>query len=70
MKHNLGKCEVMHFGKKNIGMDYFLNGEKFQKAEVQRVLGVLVRASRKVNLQVESVVRKGNRMLSFISRGL
>ena len=57
------KCEVMHFAKKNKGLDYFLNEEKIQKAEVQRYLGDLVQTSLKVNLQVESVVRKANTML-------
>ncbi|XP_059499605.1 uncharacterized protein LOC132207732 [Stegostoma tigrinum] len=70
MKFNVNKCEVLHFGKKNTGMDCFLNGEKGRKAEVQRDLGVLVQDSLKVNLQVESVIKKANVMLSFISRGL
>eukprot|EP00061_Rhincodon_typus_P004523 g22800.t1 len=47
-------------------MDYFLNGEKIQKSEVQRDLGVLVQNS----LKVESVVRKANTMSAFISTGL
>ena len=70
MKFNVGKCEVLHFGKKNRGMDYFLNGDKIHNAKVQRDLGVLVQDSLKVNLQVESVIKKANVMLSFISRGL
>eukprot|EP00061_Rhincodon_typus_P005232 g24496.t1 len=42
LEYNVGKCEVMYFGKRNRGMDYFLNGEKVQKSEVQRDLGFLV----------------------------
>eukprot|EP00061_Rhincodon_typus_P003220 g19567.t1 len=42
MVYNVGKCEVMHFGKKNSSVDYFLNEEKIQKSKVQRDLGVLV----------------------------
>eukprot|EP00061_Rhincodon_typus_P005455 g24986.t1 len=41
MELNMGKCKVMHIGK-NTGMDYFLNGGKIQKSQVQRDLGVLV----------------------------
>eukprot|EP00061_Rhincodon_typus_P005112 g24214.t1 len=41
MEYNVGKCEIMHFGQKNRGIDYFLNGEKIQKSEVQRDLGIL-----------------------------
>ena len=42
MEYNVGKCEVVHFGRKNRGADYFLNGEKLQKSETQRDLGILV----------------------------
>eukprot|EP00061_Rhincodon_typus_P006835 g27881.t1 len=47
MVYNVGKCEVMHFDKKNKSMDYFLNGEKIQKSYVQRDLGILVQDSLK-----------------------
>eukprot|EP00061_Rhincodon_typus_P009683 g33357.t1 len=47
MEYNVGKCAVMHFGKKNKCMDYFLNGEKIQKSEVLSNLGVLVQDSLK-----------------------
>eukprot|EP00061_Rhincodon_typus_P001839 g15927.t1 len=47
MEYNVGKCGVMHFCKKNRGMDDFLNGEKIQKSEVQRDMGVLVQNSLK-----------------------
>eukprot|EP00061_Rhincodon_typus_P002071 g16539.t1 len=47
MEYNVEKCEVMHFGKKNRGMDNFLNGEKIQKSEGQKDLGVLVQDSLK-----------------------
>ncbi|XP_072107366.1 uncharacterized protein [Mobula birostris] len=70
MKYNVGKCMVMHFGRKNKRADYYLNGERIQSSEMQRDLGVLVQDSLKVNLQVESVVKKANVMLAFISRGI
>eukprot|EP00061_Rhincodon_typus_P000919 g13192.t1 len=69
MEYNVGKCEVVHFGQKNRSMDYFLNEEKIQKSEVQRDLGVPVQYSLKVNVQVETVVRKANATLAFILRG-
>ena len=52
MEYNMGKCEVMHFGQKNRGIDYFLNGESLRKSQVQRDLGVLVQDSLEVNMQV------------------
>jgi len=70
MEYNVGKCEVVHFGRKNRDEDYFLNGEKLQKSETQRDLGILVQDSPKVNMQVQLAVRKVNSMLAFISRRL
>jgi len=45
MEYNVGKCEVVHFGRKNRSADYFINGEKLQKSETQRDLGILVQDS-------------------------
>ena len=45
MKYNVGKCEVMDFGRENRGINYFPNEEKIQKSEVQRDLGVPVQDS-------------------------
>lgn len=55
--------------RRNKGTEYFLNGKRIHKSEVQRELGVLVQDSQRVNLQVESVVRKANAVLAFILRG-
>ena len=70
MEYSVEKCEVMHFGKRNGGIDYFLNGKILRKSETQRDLGVIVQDSLKVNMQVQSAVRKANAMLAFMSRGL
>ena len=64
------KCDVMSFGRRNGGIDYFLNGEMFRKSEAQRDLGVLVQGSLKFNMQVQSAIRKANAVLAFMSRGL
>ena len=64
------KCEVMYFGRRNGGIDYFLNGKMLRKSETQRDLGAIVQDSLKVNVQVQSAVRKANAMLAFMSRGL
>ena len=63
------KCKVLHFGKRNGGIDYFLNGKMLRKSETQRDLGVLVQDSLKVNVQVQPAVWKINSMLAFMSRG-
>ena len=70
MEYNVEKCEVMHFGRRNGGIKYFLNGKMLRKSETQRDLGVIVQNSLKVNMQVQSAVRKANAMLAFMSRGL
>ena len=83
MEYNVEKCEVIHFGRRNGDRDYFLhekmrNGDRdyflhekmLRKSETQRDLGVIVQNSLKVNVQVQSTVRKANAMLAFMSRGL
>ena len=70
MKYNVEMCEVMHFGRRNGGIDYYLNGETLRKSEAQRDLGIIVQDSLKVNVQVQLAVRKANAMLAFMSRGL
>ena len=57
MQYNIDKCEVIHFGSKNKGADYYLNGVRLGKMEVQRDLGVLVHHSLKVGVQVQQAVR-------------
>ena len=46
MQYNIDKCEVIHFGGKNKGADYYLNGVRLGKGEVQRDLGVLTESWR------------------------
>uniref|UniRef100_A0A4W3HMU2 Reverse transcriptase domain-containing protein n=1 Tax=Callorhinchus milii TaxID=7868 RepID=A0A4W3HMU2_CALMI len=53
MKYNVGKCEVIHRGRKNSRAGYFLEGERLECVSVQRDLGVLVHQSQKVSLQVQ-----------------
>ena len=60
----------MHFGRRIGGIDYFLNGKMLRKSETQRDLGIVVQDSLKVNVQVQSAVRKANAMLAFMLRGL
>ena len=67
MEYNVGKCEVIHFGRNNSKMDYYLNGKKLQHAAVQRDLGILVQ---KGGLQGQQVIKKANGILSFIARGM
>ncbi|XP_069780277.1 follitropin subunit beta-like [Narcine bancroftii] len=68
MKGNAGKCEVIHFGNKNGGSEYYVNGKQLQHADVQKDLGVFVHGSQKVALQLQQAIKKTNEMLPFIAR--
>ena len=69
MQYNVDKCEVIHFGGKNRKTDYYLNGGRLGKGEMQRDLGVMVHQSLKVGMQVQQAVKKANGMLAFIAKG-
>ncbi|XP_059843112.1 uncharacterized protein LOC132403641 isoform X1 [Hypanus sabinus] len=69
MQFNVDKCEVIHFGCKNRKTDYYLNGGRLGKGEVQRDLGVIVHQSLEVGMQVQQAVKKANGMLAFIAKG-
>ena len=69
MQYNVDKCEVIHFGGKNRKVDYYLNGGRLGKGEMQRDLGVMVHQSLKVGMQVQQAVKKANGMLAFIAKG-
>ncbi|XP_055492473.1 uncharacterized protein LOC129697841 [Leucoraja erinacea] len=69
MQYNVDKCEVIHFGSKNRKVDYYLNGGRLVKGEMQRDLGVMVHQSLKVGMQVQQAVKKANGMLAFIAKG-
>ena len=66
MEYNVEKCEIMHFGRRNGDIDYFLYGKMLRKSETQRDLAVLVQDSLKVNVQVQSA----HAMPAFMSRWL
>ena len=66
----MDKCEVMHFGRKNVMATYYLNGARLQGALVQRDLGVLVHESQKTSMPVKQIIKKANGMLAFIAKGI
>ncbi|XP_059805558.1 uncharacterized protein LOC132380631 [Hypanus sabinus] len=69
MEFNLEKCEVVHFGRTNSKAEYKVNGRILGSVEEQRDLGVHVHRSLKVASQVDRVVKKVYRVLTFISQG-
>ena len=53
MEFNPDKCEVMHFGRNNVGRSYTINGRAVKIIETQRDLDGQVHKSLKSASQVE-----------------
>eukprot|EP00061_Rhincodon_typus_P010993 g35678.t1 len=66
MEYTIAKCVVIHFGRNNSKMDYYLNGEKLQLAAVQRDLGVIVHETQKVGLQVRQPSEEEEALLCLL----
>ena len=70
MEFNPDKCEVIHFGRTNLNVDYRVKGRVLKNVEEQRDLGVHIHRSLKVATQVDRAVKKAYGVLAFINRGL
>ena len=68
MMFNVQKCKVMHFGSKNPGSNYVMNGLSLEKVHIERDLGVLISDDLKVSGQCCQAYLKANRMLGLIKR--
>ena len=69
MEFNLGKCEVMRFGRSNQGRTYSVNGRILGRVIEQKDLGVQVHTSLKVESQMDRMV-KAFGVLGFISQNI
>jgi len=70
MEFNAEKCEVIHFGRRNLTRKYSVNGRTPGSCVEQRDLGVFVHRSLKGEGQVSRGVKKANGTLTFINRGI
>ena len=68
MEFNTKKCKVMHIGRNNLLVDYYMRGEVLEVIEEERDLGVLVSSSLKVESQCVKASKVANRMLGLIKR--
>ena len=68
MKFNSSKCHVVHFGKKNYGHYYHLNGSLLSPAEKEKDLGVIVGKDLKAEWNIAHSVAKANKILGMIRR--
>eukprot|EP00061_Rhincodon_typus_P000805 g12800.t1 len=69
MEFNIGKCEVLHFGKSNQGRSFMVKAKTLRSVVEQRDLGIQVHGSLKEESQVDRAVKKAFGTLAFISQG-
>src|SRR5215469_6674262 len=68
MNFNADKCKIIHFGSKNEGHNYFIEGSILQAANEEKDLGVTVDNTLKFSKQCAEAVKKANKMLGYIAR--
>uniref|UniRef100_A0A8C3FA90 Reverse transcriptase domain-containing protein n=1 Tax=Chrysemys picta bellii TaxID=8478 RepID=A0A8C3FA90_CHRPI len=70
MKCNVDKCKVMHIGKNNPNYTYNMMGANLATTSQEKDLGVIVDSSLKTSTQCAEAVKKANRMLGIIKKGI
>ena len=69
---NVGKCKVMHIGKKNPKTEYYMkieeNLQTLEKCEEEKDLGITFDANLKFDIHISNIVKKANQMLGLIRR--
>ena len=68
MSFNVAKCKIVHAGRNNPKIDYFMKGEKIVEANEEKDLGVWVEASMKPGKQCATAAKSANFALSQIQR--
>ena len=68
IEFNVSKCKIMHFGKRNIGYKYSMNGHALEEVATEKDLGVTFSSDLKSATHCKEVYSKANRMLGLISR--
>ena len=69
MQFNIKKCKVVHFGKRNLGFMYSMEGHCLENVEYEKDLGVVMSKDLKVvQRQCQESYSMANRMLGLISR--
>jgi len=68
MLFKIGKCKVLHLGKRNLRAKYEIGGQELEEVNEERDLGVMMQDNLKVGSQVSNAVKKANRVLGMIGR--
>ncbi|CAM5136177.1 unnamed protein product [Eretmochelys imbricata] len=70
MKFSVDKCKVTHIGKHNLNYTYKMMGSKLAVTTQERDLGIIVDSSLKTSTQCAAAVKKANRILGIIKKGI
>ncbi|EMP36995.1 hypothetical protein UY3_05796, partial [Chelonia mydas] len=70
MKFSIDKCKVIHIGKHNLNCTYKMMGSELAVTIQERDLGVIVESSLKTSTQCAAAVKKANRILGIIKKGI
>uniref|UniRef100_A0A8C3I5X8 Reverse transcriptase domain-containing protein n=1 Tax=Chrysemys picta bellii TaxID=8478 RepID=A0A8C3I5X8_CHRPI len=70
IKFNVDKCKVMHIGRNNPNYTYNMMGANLATTNQEKDLGVIVDSSLKTSTQCAAVVKKANKMLGIIKKGI
>ncbi|GAB0181394.1 mitochondrial enolase superfamily member 1 [Grus japonensis] len=70
MKFNKSKCEILHMGKHNPGVQHRLGSTWLGSSSVERDLGVLADNKLNTSEQCAATAKKINRMLGCIKKGI
>jgi len=70
MPFNIGKCKIMHIGKRNAKFEYFLNGCKIASNSEEKDLGVYFSESFKPNLNCDRASKAANKIIGMIARNI
>ena len=68
MAFNVKKCKVIHFGRKNPGHRYFMDGNEILEAEEEKDLGVLIENTMKPTKQCAAAAKAANFALGQLQR--
>ena len=68
MYFNVNKCKVVHLGRNNPKLQYFMNGIEVQAVDSERDLGVILDHTGKPSLQCAKAAQKGNQVLGQLLR--
>ena len=68
MEFNVGKCKIMHLGKKNPKHSYTMGGVELEKTSEERDLGLLVDDRLEFDRHIKGIVNKANRMLGMMRK--